>query len=77
MPAPDAPCDVEFIGPGLRVLRSSALNGPIAVIMAAYSHTGRTLVVGSSDDIVSLLSVTTTRIPDADYHYTDAPNRVN
>ncbi len=74
----DIACDIEFIGPCIRVLRSDAFSAPLTVVLGDMRPNGRHLLMGTSEDIAKLASISIGADFDTvDYHYTDAPEKVN
>ncbi len=74
----DTACDIEFIGPCIRVLRSSVFSAPLTLILGTVRPNGRNLLMGTSDDIAKLAAVSVDADFDSvDYHYTDMPDKVN
>ncbi len=71
----DEYCDVEFIGPSIRVMRSPVLSGPLTLVGGELRPNGRAVLIGASADIAALVAVSIgIDFDTVDYHYTDAPD---
>ncbi len=73
--AGDEYCDIEFIGPSIRVMRSPVLSGPLTLVGGELRPNGRAVLIGASADIATLAAVSVgLDFGSIDYHYTDAPD---